>query len=212
MRKSTVGIVIVTLLLCSQAHATPVRDILNLASITFWEATGNPIAYTFGVNSPQLTQRRPDPLSTSNMDFSGVVGHEFYDVFYSNQDGTFNIDGEYLTIEGIYDFGLPFGGGLNLAEIGLNFSGATTEFGNYVASFVALGNNAIPSDVGKAIDGDLQTWTTMGNTIGQTQRLRVTLGFESSSGPTPVPEPGTMLLLSVGIAGIAVVRSRHKKG
>ncbi|RNC70142.1 MAG: hypothetical protein ED859_06680 [Desulfuromonadales bacterium] len=101
MRKSTVGMMIGILLLCSQAHATPVRNIVNLASITFWEATGNPITYTFGVNSAQLTQRRPDPLSNSNMDFSGVVGHEFYDVFYSNQDGTFNIDGEYLTIEGV---------------------------------------------------------------------------------------------------------------
>ena len=78
---------------------------------------------------------------------------------------------------------LPAGGGLNLAEISLNFTDATVEYGNYVASFVALGDNAVPENVDFAIDGDLQTHTTMGNTVGQIERLRVTLGFESTSGP-----------------------------
>lgn len=45
------------------------------------------------------------------------------------------------------------------------------------------GRNAAPETVDYTIDGDLQTNTTMGNTIMQTERLRVTLGFESSSGP-----------------------------
>jgi hypothetical protein len=70
-----------------------------------------------------------------------------------------------------------------LSEANLDIMGVSTEFGNYVASFVALGDNAAPETVDDTIDGDLQTNTTMGNTIGTAERLRVTLGFESSSGP-----------------------------
>ena len=68
-----------------------------------------------------------------------------------------------------------------------NSRSATTEFGNYVASFVILGDNAVQPDgnVENSIDGDLQTHTTMGNTVGSRERLRVTLGFLSSSGPPP---------------------------
>ena len=77
------------------------------------------------------------------------------------------------------------------------------EYGNYVASYVALGDNAAPSTVGDAIDGDLLTHTTMGNTVGSSERLRVTLGFLSSSGPPPsvIPlppaAPAGVLLLGV---------------
>jgi hypothetical protein len=185
----------------SAARAGPVRLIPNLESISFWERSGGtaPAASTFAVDSTVLTTRLDDPLSDSNRDIVGV-STEFYDVFYSDSQGGFDVDGEYLTIEGVFQFGLPAGGGLNLAEIGLNFAGTPTEFGNFVASFVALGDNAFPSTVGNAIDGDLQTHTTMGNTIGQTQRLRVTLGFLSSSGP--VPEPGTLAMTMLGLAAL----------
>lgn len=77
---------------------------------------------------------------------------------------------------------MPAGGGLNLVEIGLNFTDASTEYGNYIASYVVLGDNSAEANVGNCIDGDLQTHTTMGNTLGSTERLRLTLGFESTSG------------------------------
>ncbi len=162
----------------------PVRMIPGLVSITFYERSGGdaPTPYTFAVDGPQLTVQLADPLSEQNLDIMGV-STEFYDVYYSDIDGVFDLDGRYLTISGVFQYALPAGGGLNLAEIGLDFEGQPTEFGNYVASFVALGDNAAPQTVDLTIDGDLQTNTTMGNTIGTTERLRVTLGFESSSGP-----------------------------
>ena len=202
---------LVCLVAVVDGYAAPVRDIPGLTSITFWERTGGsgPVAYTFGVDSPQLTTKLTDPLGSGNHDIQGVPGHEFYDVYYSNADGSWNVNGEYLTISGIFDQTWPAGGGLNLAEIGLNFSSTPTEFGNYVASSVALGDNAAPSSVGNAIDGDLQTHTTMGNTVGQTERLRVTLGFLSSSGPSPVPAPGALLLGSLGVSLVGWMRRRR---
>ena len=162
----------------------PVKDLPNLVSITFYERTGGnaPAEFTFLVEGPELSVRLDDPLANGNFDIDGATG-EFYDVYYSDEDGGFELEGSYLTISGTFGQTLPAGGGLNLAEISLNFSDDTLEFGNYVASFVALGDNAVPENVENAIDGDLQTHTTMGNTVGQMERLRVTLGFESSSGP-----------------------------
>lgn len=166
----------------------PVRMLPGLLSITFYERTGGtePDAFTFDVDGAELTVRLNDPLAVGNFDIDGATG-EFYDFYYSDENGEFELDGRYLTISGVFGQALPAGGGLNLAEIGLNFDDATTEFGNYVASFVILGDNAVQPDgnAENSIDGDLQTHTTMGNTVGASERLRVTLGFESSSGPPP---------------------------
>lgn len=169
-------------------ETTPVRMLPGLVSITFYERTGGaaPTEYTFTVDGPELSVRLLNPLTDANFDISGAAG-EFYDVYYSDIDGNEDLDGRYLTISGIFSTVAPAGGGLNLAEIGLNFEGEETEFGNYVASYAILGDNAVQPDgnVDNAIDGDLQTHTTMGNTVGAVERLRVTLGFLSSSGPPP---------------------------
>ena len=141
--------------------------------------------YTFEVGGPELTQAIGD-LGKDAFDIPGAPT-EYYDVYYSNDEGEFDIDGKYLTIAGVFENPAPAGGGLNLAEIALNYDDDTTELGNYVASFAALGDNAIPGDVANCIDGDVATYTTMGNTLGSTQRLRLTLGFLSTSGPPPDP-------------------------
>lgn len=163
---------------------TPVVELPGLESITFWERTGGeaPTPYEFLVDGLELTVRLPDPMTDTSRDIPGAMG-EFYDVYYSNEAGEFQLDGSYLTISGVFPQPLPAGGGLNLAEIGLNFADASTEYGNYLASYVVLGDNASEATVLACIDGDLQTHTTMGNTVGATERLRLTLGFESTSGP-----------------------------
>ncbi len=174
--------------LAAPASAIPVRELPGLASITFYERTGGlaPTPYVFTVNGPQLTTRRASPLSGANHDIPGATS-EYYDVYYSDVDGNFDIDGEYLTISGVFQAGFPLGGGWNLAEMALNFEGGPSEFGRYVASFVALGDNAAEPDgnVELSVDGDLQTHTTMGNTVGAgpEERLRITLGFVASYDP-----------------------------
>jgi len=166
--------------------STPVIELPGLLSITFWERTGGdaPNAYEFEVDGPELSAHLDDPLSIDNSDIVGVPSSEYYDVYYSDEDGVFDLYGSYLTISGVYGAQLPAGPGLNLAEIGLNFDDSYTEYGNYVASYVFLGDNAYEEEtVVNCIDSDLQTHTGMGNTVGSDERLRLTLGFESTSGP-----------------------------
>ncbi|HEY0138319.1 MAG TPA: hypothetical protein VGB85_29745, partial [Nannocystis sp.] len=161
----------------------PVHDIPGLTSITFYEATSGVMEYTFAVDGSELNQQLPDPLSNANRDIEGT-SVEFYDVYYSEEDGSFNPDGSYLTIAGSFGAKLPAGGGLNLAEISLNYADDSVEFGSFLASFQGLGDNYVPGSEPNAIDGDLMTHTTMGNNVDEPgKRLRVTLGFNSSLMP-----------------------------
>jgi hypothetical protein len=162
----------------------PVSQIPGLQSITFFESTfATPTSTTFAVNSSQLTTQLGTLGSAPNNDFEGVIGAEFYDVFISNWDGTVNPSGAFITIEAVWPGGAPSGGGLNIGAVQLNFANGSSQLANFVSSFVALGNNAIPLDVGKAVDTSTATDTTMGNTFGQTQRLRVTVGFPCCASP-----------------------------
>lgn len=161
----------------------PVHDIPGLKSITFYETTGMVTEYTFTVLGPELNTQLADPLSMANRDIQGT-SVEFYDVYYSEEDGTFNPDGSYLTIAGSFGAKLPAGGGLNLAEISLNYEDNSVEYGSFLASFLGLGDNYAPGSEPNAIDGKLETHTTMGNNVDEPgKRLRVTLGFKSSLMP-----------------------------
>ena len=161
----------------------PVHEIPGLESITFYETTGQVTEYTFLVDGPELSNLLVDPLSSENKDIQGT-SVEFYDVYYSDVDGVFDPDGSYLTIAGSFGAKLPAGGGLNLAEISLNYADDSVEFGSFLASFQGLGDNYAPGSEPNAIDGDLMTHTTMGNNVDEpTKRLRVTLGFMSSLMP-----------------------------
>lgn len=197
-------------ILCSGAPAVAgsLRKVPNLQSITFFERTGgtSPDPYTFSIDSAQL-------LNRGSYDFQGTTT-EHYDVFYSDALGNFDVDGEYMTIEGVYGRSRPAGGGLNLAEMRLNFADGLAEYANVVTSFRGLGDNAILSSVKNAVDGNLLTHTTMGNTIGQSERLSITLGFASSSEATPIPEPSFVSsLLAFGLFGAISMRKgiKHKK-
>ena len=165
----TGAIIITTITAMSglSAKALSLRKVTDLESITFFERTGDafPQPYTFGLDSSQLLNRLSQ-LNSSSYDFLGTPT-ELYDVFYSDRFSNLDINGEYVTLERVFSHGKLYGGGLNLSEMRLNFADASTEFGNLVADFTVLGNSGHPSTVGNAIDGNLLTNTTMGNTIGQ---------------------------------------------
>lgn len=170
-------------LMVPEPEPIPVKLIPGLMSITFYETTGDIKEYTFAVDSSALNNELQNPLAMDNHDIQGT-SVEFYDVYYSDVDGVFDPDGSYLTIAGSFGAKLPAGGGLNLAEISLNYDDDSVEFGSFLASFVGLGDNYVPGSEPNAIDGVLATHTTMGNTVDTpNQRLRVTLGFKSSLMP-----------------------------
>jgi len=157
---------------------TPIRTLPGLVTVTFIENTGSNFFHTFLANSSEMMNRLPDPLVSE--DFHGTT-EERYDVFYSDADGTHNNDGAYITIEVDADVECQSGGGLNISEVRLD-RGAQTQYGTMVASAVYLGDNAIPGSASVAVDGNLNTDCTMGNTAGQgNRRLRLTVGFGFSS-------------------------------
>jgi hypothetical protein len=73
----------------------------------------------------------------------------------------------------------------------------------FISSFFVHGDNAFPESVGNAIDGDLLTLTTMGNTIGSSERLRITIGI--------IPEPSTYVLFGVSAIVMFVFIRKRKK-
>ena len=77
----------------------PVHDIPGLESITFYETTGKVTEYTFAVAGPELITQLADPLGLDNRDIQGT-SVEFYDVYYSEEDGSFNPDGSYTFTPG----------------------------------------------------------------------------------------------------------------
>lgn len=178
--KGILGIVLfflVCVVLVTVAAADPLRSRPNLVSITFYEQTTSvgpdPQEFVFDKDGPEMTTTFY-PLDNASNDFEGVADEEFYDVFYSDADGSFNPDGEFITVECIYG-GV---GGLNLVEVELTYSDNKTEFATYVASYFATGNGALPDTFKYAFDGNLTTYTQMGSSTDQDSRLRVTLAFE----------------------------------
>jgi beta-propeller repeat-containing protein len=165
----------------------PIRTLPGVEEIRVWLGP-NIIDYSFGLSNTALTARRAT-LDSSSYDMRPPAPEgraQFYDIFYSNADGTLNADGAYLTIEAVTYSQENGEGGGNVAEVGLRSFGSTTfEYGNAVAYFVTLGYNARAYELSNAIDGNTQTYTTLGNTAGQSsQRLSITIGFASSSGFT----------------------------
>ena len=177
MRVLLVASIIGLLLLGSAGNvaAAPLRFAPGLLTVTAYEVTGVAIPQVFGAAGPQVTAQLPGVLGAANRDFFGLQ-NEHYDIFYSDANGGFDIDGEYLTVECTFDqtFG---GGGGNIAEVSLDFSSGSSLYAVAVVSNVTLGGNAIPASVGNAADGNLATLTTLGNTAGTAQRLRVTLCY-----------------------------------
>lgn len=195
--------------------AAPLRTLPNLVSVTFYEATSGNTAHTFAPNSSEMTNRLANPLGSTNNDFIGAP-NEFYDVFYSDSDGTFNLDGGYITIDGIYT---GSSSGLNIAEVELLFStvllydNGFPSNGTYrataVTAFTGGSSNFNPASVNNAVDNNLGTSTSMGVSSGN-NRMSITVGFAANEA-SAVPEPSSWVLLASGALGLVwMQRSRAR--
>ncbi len=176
----------------------------GLTGVRFWEATGPVVPFTFAPASSQMTtQLGVGVLGPNNNDFS-QLSTENYDVFYSDANGNFNLNGNYVTVEAVYP-NPSGGGGLNLGAVDLVIGSGTLR-ADVLASSVGLGPNFLPGSVVNAVDADTaipSTFTTMGSTIiPPVAHLRVTVTWSKLN----VPEPSSCLLLITSICALAIRR------
>jgi hypothetical protein len=177
----------------------------GLLGVRFWEATGPVVPFTFAPNSSEMTNQLGVGVLGPNNDDFNQLPTENYDVFYSDANGNFNLNGNYVTVEAVYP--VPGGGGgLNLGAVDLVFGSGTLR-ADVLASFVGLGPNFIPGSVVNAVDADTavpSTITTMGSTmIPPTQHLRVTVTWSHL-----VPEPTSGMLIATALSSVLFVRRR----
>ena len=196
------------------AHAAPIRNIPNLASVQIFEVSGGETLFNMTPADPVVINKRPDRLAFGNTDFQSN-SNEFYDFFYSDADGTFNPFGAFLTITAIFDN--PNDGGLNISRARLISQGpgdpvATIEYASFVASFFAIGDFAFPATATNALGDTPGTTTFLGDTSGQPDnvRLRLTLGFESTR-PQDVNAPASLTLVGLGLLGAGAMRRRKRR-
>jgi hypothetical protein len=209
IRRINVVRYLLALILVASTAAAAQAAIINTPGLThvrIWESTGPFTAYDFVQNGPQMTtQLGVGNLTPSTNDFSPLID-ENYDVFYSDANGNFNINGNYVTVEAVFPRPLPAGGGLNLGAVDLIISSLPVR-ADILASWVGLGNNYIAGSEVLAVDVDNfpfppTTDTTMGSTItSPTQHLRVTVTWSGF-----VPEPSTVALGAFGLLGMLVRR------
>lgn len=110
---------------------------------------------------------------------------EYYDVFYSDEDGNVDIDGKFLTISAVFHPGNLTGSGFNICEIELMAGVNVIEYGKkYVKNhqFFGGGTDDVIDSQLAAVDGDLKTYTTGGNKPGeQTDRMYIVIGFQKDA-------------------------------
>lgn len=209
--KKTIVMFSLFLLPALAAQAAPIRSLANLSGISIFESSGGTAHLFYLIGNPigdaALNVRLDDRLSGNNSDYWSPA-NEFYDFYFSDADGSFNVDGAFLTISAVYDNDLD--SGLNINGARLEFSDGTLEYADSVASFVGLGSAPFPATVGNALGDTPGTTTFLGDTLGlaDDMRLSLTLGFASSA-PTPVPEPAAGWLLGTALIGLLLAR-RHR--
>lgn len=154
----------------------PLITFPDLTSITFYEQSGAIAPHTYGVNDIELSTHLAGQLNSGNRDFEGVANREFYDVFYSNADGTFNSNGGFVTIECRYDFSNG-GGALNINEVEFHFGAGYSLYGPYITSYVSNGITYETGSEALAADCNLATVSVLGTTENTTIRLQLTIGI-----------------------------------
>jgi hypothetical protein len=167
-------------------------DTPNLASVRVWERTAGvaPTPFVFGAASTQVTTRLTT-LNAGSRDFFGTP-NESYDLYYSNADASPNANGFCITVDAVYFDN--FGGGHNIAAVDLVFDDGSVLRADVLKTFTAGGADSLPETAVNAIDGDLQTHTTLGTSGGKIDRLSVTVGFSSITAPCPGDANGDNLV------------------
>ncbi|MFN8587616.1 MAG: hypothetical protein U0704_07405 [Candidatus Eisenbacteria bacterium] len=165
-------------LLVSVAPASgfALRNTPGLSTITVHEVSFGTFTHSWPFYDDVLFTRLPGTLGPGNADFTGNL-NEFYDIFYSDADGNPDPIGQYLTVE--CDDLDPNDGGGNIAELQLDFSnGNPSVYACNLTSLFLWGSQSSLFSAFWSVDGDLNTFSTLGSSFGAPSRLRLTFGFD----------------------------------
>lgn len=181
----------------------------GLTGVKVYEITWGTLSQTFAPTDAALTSRL-STLTAANRDFGFFPGDENYDIFISDAAGNVDAQGSHLTIEG--NCNVPYGC-FNINEVSLVF-GATEMFANVLTRAVyGRAGSFASGSAANAVDGNINTYTNLGDTIGMpaSSRMAITVGFSNLPTGGAVPEPATwgLMILGFGAAG-AILRSRRK--
>lgn len=187
------------------AYGAPIRTNSAFDEVLIFEGSGGILQNSFATSSSALATELVGNLGASNRDFAGL-STEHYDVFYSNADGTFNLDGEFITIQAMYS---GSSSGLNVNDVQLRLGGNFVQRATSVSAFVPGATNFIPGNLNNAIDSDTNTGTAMGVNAANT-RMSITLGFDVPTNQSPVPEPSTWAMGAAGL-GLVAFRLRSRR-
>ncbi len=170
------------------AGTSPIRSLAGIQSITIYEmsrpdAGPTNIINTYPINDSRLSADIAQGVLAA--DLSLLASTEFYDFFYSNEDGTLNPNGQYLSIECTrINFLNNSATGNNIDSVSLNFADGHKEYASIIAS----------TQVGSGLSGSFAATngyaaSSLGSPDNQVTYMgdgnsRLTLGF-CSQNPAP---------------------------
>ena len=204
--RSTFIALSLTLAAAAPAHAG-IQQLGGLEAVKVWEQTAALSIASFAPGDTKLTSVLSGAaLTASTRDFGYFAGDENYDLYYSDADGSFNANGSYLTIDGNCNVALTC---FNINEVALRVNGVDQFATSVVRTVYGRPGSFVANSGPLAADGNLSTFTALGDTIGlgADARMSITLSFANIPA---VPEPGALLMLSAGLAVVAGVASRRR--
>lgn len=186
-----------------------IADIVGLEGVNVYEATfsnPHPPAYFAAGDARLGAVLAGAALSGSSRDFGNFPGDENYDIYFSDAGGTLNASGNYITIDG--NCFVPYNC-FNINEVALVVSGSEQFAVAVVRSVYGRAASFTPGSHVKAADGDLYSYTQLGDTIGLDADARMSITLEFANVPT-IPEPQTTVLLALGLGALGWIARRRQ--
>lgn len=187
-----------------------IPSIAGFEGVTAWEATyypAQPEATFFAATDARLLAALPGAaLSQAGRDFGTFAGNENYDIYLSNADGTLNANGAFVTIDGNCDVAYNC---FNVSEVALKINGSHEFASGVVRAVYGRAGSFTAGSAALAADGNLLSYTQLGDTIDHypDARMSLTLSFASA-----VPEPTSYALMLAGLGLVGVAARRRAPG